>query len=388
MRYSIKPIIRDDKPIKKNGKYSIYYIIRFNDIQMKLSSGLDIEKKFWDSKNGRVICKTKEHQSIDDQLQNKVHSFQAFMVERKLLMQKVDRPVVSNFFKGFITEANTEIDFYEYYSKQVTLWVGKKKTGTITNYTETLSVLKQFRPKLNFSDLKFRLIEEFDHYMRTERGNSVGGTFGRHKCLKAIINTAIKNEIIQKNPYKDFPIQNPRRRLVFLELDELKQLEEMNIPKHRTGQNKAKDFFLFSCYTGMRFSDVRGLTYDNLIGDKIVFTMEKTNKTISLPLIKKASKIIETYENHYERQGKLLFPMSNNKRTNLNLRAIFKELKIEKKITFHIARHTFASTHVRLGTHLIILKELLGHSSIEQTEIYAKPNTTQMQSCMDELDRL
>jgi len=163
-------------------------------------------------------------------------------------------------------------------------------------------------------------------------------------------------------------------------------LEQLHLSEEFTGQNKARDFFLFSCYTGLRFSDLTAMTYENIKDGCLTFTMQKTNKELSMPLMEKAKRIIAKYENHPDRHANTLLPLSNNKRTNINLKEIAAKCKINKPITFHIARHTFASTHVFIGTHLIILKELMGHSSIEQTEIYAKPNTTQIVDCMQKLE--
>lgn len=385
MRYSIKPIIRDDKPLKKNGKYPIYHLVRFNDIQIKIPSGYDIEKKYWNKERGKVKKGVvADGTEINNILNNKLSDFQSFIVKQELLKKSINREVVKSFFKG----EQSSSCFYTFFDKQIELWKGRKKKGTLDNYRFTLIVLKQFRGSVRFTDLDLQFIEELDNYLRFTRGNSIGGAFGRHKCLKAIINASIKKGLMKETPYQYFRIKNPPKRLTFLNVEELKKLEQLNLPEEFTGQNKAKDFFLFSCYTGLRFSDLKALTYKNIRDGCLTFTMQKTNKDLSIPLIEKAKHIIAKYENHSERQGDLLLPLSNNKRTNINLKQIAEKCNINKPLTFHIARHTFASTHVYVGTHLILLKELMGHSSIEQTEIYAKPNTTQVQSCMLNLELL
>lgn len=382
MRHTVKPIIRDDKPVKQNGKYPIYYTVRFNNLQVKCPSGLEIEKIFWNDKLGRVKSDYLNSREMNLLLEQKITELSSFIVQREIHKQPLNREVVKSFFRG---EQNTD-SFYAFFQKQIELWKGRKKIGTLDNYKFTLQVMKQFRSSVRFEEITLQFIEEFNNYLLFKRGNSVGGTFGRHKCLKAVINASITKGLLKENPYKSFRITNPPKRLIFLEVDELKKIENLEIPELFTGQNKTKDFFLFSCYTGIRFSDMRFLTKGNLKGNFLQFTMQKTNKAISLPLINKAIKIIEKYEHHPEKQGELLFPMSNNKRTNINLKEIVKRLKLDKNISFHTARHTFASTHVALGTHLILIKELMGHSSIEQTEIYAKPNLKQVQICMEQFD--
>lgn len=105
----MKPIIRDDKSLKRNGKYPIYYLIRSNNQQLKFLAKLDIEKQHWNSEKGSVIVTTPEHNLVEGQLQNFILSFQAFMVESKLLNKMVDRKRVQEFIEQEIEKDTSRV---------------------------------------------------------------------------------------------------------------------------------------------------------------------------------------------------------------------------------------------------------------------------------------
>lgn len=384
MRYTIKAVLRTDKKIKQNGKLPIHLIINFQNDRLRIATGKEIEPHLWDSKTGLVRNGSTNTQTINFWIGREISKFNEFVTLQELSGNLTfGMSDVRSYWRK--EEKISMPDFYSFFEEQLELWKGIKKQSTLDNYTYTLKILKQFKSRLEFSEITHSFLERFEHYLRIKRENTTGGVFTKQKCLKAIVNSAIKKGVVNENPYAHFAIKNPPNRLTFLTLEELEAIENMSLEDHLIGQQKARDFFLFSCYTGLRFTDVKNLTLENIQDNRIVCKMEKTQKQVVVPLTRKAKAIINKYI-VYTKTNESIFPMSNNKRTNINLKEIAIKANISKPLTFHIARHTFASTHVALGTHLIILKDLMGHSSIEQTEIYAKVDLRQLEDSMSKFD--
>lgn len=386
MRITIKPVLRTDKKIKQNGKLPIHLMVNFQNDRFRIATGKEIEPHLWDSKTGLVRNGSADTQTINFWIGREISKFNEFITQQELLCNLTFG--MSDVRAYWKKEEKISIpDFYSFFEEQLELWKGINKQSTLDNYIYTLKILKRFKSRLEFNEINHSFLERFEHYLRTKRGNTTGGVFTKQKCLKAIVNSAIKNGLIKENPYAHFRIKNPPNRLTFLTMDECEAIEKLSLEDRFVGQQKARDFFLFSCYTGLRFTDVKNLTLDNIQGNLIVCKMEKTKKQVVVPLTIKAQAIINKYIVG-TKPNESIFPMSNNKRTNINLKEIAIKANISKPLTFHIARHTFASAHVVLGTHVIVLKELMGHSSVEQTEIYAKADLRQLEESMSKFDKI
>jgi integrase len=238
-------------------------------------------------------------------------------------------------------------------------------------------VLKQFSPKANFGDLSYDFVQQFDLYMGKVRGNAIGGKFTRHKCLKAIINEAIKKKFmaLENNPYRYFKIKASIGKRNFLSIDEVKKLMIKEIPEKNTLLHKVRDLFLFSCFTGLRYSDVMNLKFENIKSDPeiIKLTMSKTGKDIAIPLTGNAKAIIAKYSKLVIKvpQSKVL-PQITNQVINRSLKDL---IGITRPISFHCGRHTFASNHIQAQTNIIYVKDLLGHSKLTEHRYMQKPWT-------------
>lgn len=383
MKYSVRAILRDDKPVKINGTYSIHYLVGYDGYQVKLPSGYEVHPKYWNEADGRVKKGTVTYAGeLNSSLGKRMDEFRSFMLQQHIL----GHPVTKEEIKGFFNRKESTECFHAFAQAQVEGWKLSKRKGTLDNYRYTLNVLKRFRSTLRFSHLDLALIEAFDQYLRETRGNTASGLFNRHKSLKSLINAGVKRGLVKDNPYRLFRFKNPPSRLDFLTLEEVAALENASLHPDESGLVRARDFFLLSCYTGIRFSDLRALKPANLRDGNLTFTMQKTNKAIAVPLIDKAINLLVKYSASSGSVDRLL-PMHTNRRTNAYLKEVFLRAGITRPVSFHLARHTFGSLHVALGTHMVLIKDLMGHSSIEQTEIYSKGNRDSLVRSMTAFNR-
>jgi len=214
--------------------------------------------------------------------------------------------------------------------------------------------------------------------------------WGYMKRLEVVINAAITDEIITVNPFKHIKEENKptkhRAEICYLTMEELKTLENtpLNPPI-------IKQAFLFSCYTGLRFSDVTRLSWGKLQrdnnGDTIInFVQEKTDKQEYLPIPKKALALLP--ERGLAKANDIVFKLPTNKFTNVVLKNWAFSVGITKKVTFHVARHTYATLLLSLEVPIETVSKNLGHSEIRTTQIYAKVVNAAQRAAVDKLDAL
>jgi len=384
MSYSIKPILRTDKAAKENGKHAIYFLIRLNKTLIKIPTGKELEQKHWDRKTNKAKGGDLK-QLLNTFLEKKVSAFNEFVLTQENLGKEINR----NSIKGFFCKKVERQTFYQFWDDQVSLWHKIKRESTIMSYNYTIQILKQFSPDLNYDDLTLDFLERFDNFLRTVRNNSDGGVFGRHKCLKAMIKIAIRKGLMQKNPYADFKIRSADGKRMFLELEEVKKLMGLYFSEEEVALRAVCEMFLFACFTGLRYSDIIQLKWSNIDLSKrtLAIDMMKTSKLIILPLIEPAMKILNQRKAQTDELTPEVFAPICNQYLNRMLKKLMAKAEIKKQITFHCARHTFACNQIESLTHMLVLKDLLGHSNVAQTEIYAKTLNIQMITAMKQLEK-
>ena len=191
--------------------------------------------------------------------------------------------------------------------------------------------------------------------------------------FKKLTNLAIKLGWMEKNPFRDYKMKFDKFDRAYLNQRELKYIEETRFS--RATLETTKDIFLFACYTGLSYIDVKNLSPENLIKgingkDWIYCRQEKSQTPMKIPLLEKAQEILQKYRNPV---SEFLLPVYSNQKTNNYLKEIASQCKIPKKLSFHVARHTFATTiTLSNGVPIETVSKLLGHSKLSTTQIYAR----------------
>ena len=263
------------------------------------------------------------------------------------------------------------------------------KRGTMKNYYTTERYLHRFLLKkrrlkdIYLKQLNYRFISDFEHYLRNYRDSKKqlvlanNGVMKHLERFKKIINLAIKLEWMAKNPFNQFQLKYTKYDRQFLSERELELIENTEFKAERL--QKVKDCFVFSCYTGLSYIDVKELTEANIVkgidNNNWIYTKrEKTDELVKIPILPQAWEILEKYKEKIEKDFSInLLPISSNQKTNVYLKEIAKACNIHKNITFHVARHTFATTVLLSnGVPIETVSKLLGHTKISTTQIYAR----------------
>jgi len=278
----------------------------------------------------------------------------------------------------------------------------KLSDGTTKNYKVTRRYIISFlRKKHNLSDynlakIDYKFITDFDYYLRTVKPKdhiqpiNNNGLMKHMQRFRKILNLGVKLEWLQKNPFDSYEIAFDKTERGFLTPIELEIIDKKEIASKRL--EFIRDLFVFSCYTGLSYIDAVNLRVSSLIlgidGQKWISTRrEKTNTPLKIPILPRALEIIEKFKSDPRSLNReTVFPLISNQKVNSFLKEIAVLCEIDKRLTFHLARHTFATTiTLSNGVPIETVSKLLGHHSIATTQIYAKVLENKVSEDMNKL---
>ena len=366
------------------SKLDIYVRITVNKERADLSIKRDISVCNWDI----FRCRAKEidqnhillNTYLDDVYAEVLNAHKQLHSERKLITAKA----IKLRYLGEDEERVTLMHAVTYHNKNVNQAL---KPGTLKNYYSTEKYLKEFlRERLKTDDvylvqLNYKFIVNFEEFIRTYKPKkarktcSNNGTMKHMERLMKIINLAVRMEWLEKDPFRNYKLRFVRSEQNYLSERELDLIEETTF--HTEGIERVKDVFLFSCYTGLSYIDIKELHSNQILigidGNHWIHTKRaKTNEPVKIPLLPRANEILDRYAPQKEVTGKLL-PVYSNQKTNQYLKEIAATCGIHKNITFHVARHTFATTiTLSNGVPIETVSKLLGHTKLSTTQIYAR----------------
>lgn len=266
---------------------------------------------------------------------------------------------------------NSQMGFIEFMEKEVN--VASLADSTKVLHKNTFKLLREYSPSLKICELTTTYLYELEAYLKEKR--LAINTIARHmKVLKRYVNIALKKELLVKYPFKGYSIKSEQTKLQFLSEKELEAMEKYTPLSQE--EKETIQSFLFSCYTGLRYSDVVKFTKQDIYSINrrkwIVVNMRKTKKEIRIPLSTifegKGLKICK----EIRRSRGTLFRLGNNQKTNRILKRIIQRIGLKKKITFHSARHSCATLLLYKGVSITTVQKLLGHKSVNTTQIYAE----------------
>ncbi len=384
--------------IDKKGHAPIYLRITLNGERAEITTNRRIEVAKWDTSSHRAKGRSEEARNLNtclDNLENKVNRDYNSMIEK-------DEEISAEILRDVLTGKNIKkyflIPVFEMNNKLIALEKGDKYSqSTIDQYKTTLERLKIFLNQeydcldYELSKLDIIFIRRFDIFLKTKYLIEQNTIMKHLKQLKKVIHFAMLLGYINKDPFLSYKTASKQSSREYLTQDELSRIENHEFKIKRL--DRVKDVFLFVCYTGFSYSDLFILTPESVtkgIDGKnwIIYEREKTGVRAPIPLLTPAQIIITKYKNDPECQveNKLL-PVISNQRLNSYLTEIADLCGINKNITMHIGRHTFATTvTLTNGIPIETVSKMLGHSSLKTTQIYCKVNDTKISKDMGELE--
>lgn len=355
------------KQLNKQGTALVQVEASLNQRKVYFRTNLYLKPEHWDSRRSQVY----NHPQADD-LNTMLYEFilQLQAIELGLWKRGVSA-TLSLLKESMVKDKPVNVTFPVFARDYVLS--SDRKDSTKENLLTTITVLQEFRSGLDFKDITYTFLKEFEAYLR-EKGNSVN-TIAKHlRQLRTLVNEAINQGYIHADayPFQKFKIKQEKGRHEFLTPDELRKLENLQVSDRRL--RHVLDAFLFCCYVGLRFSDFCQLSPANFIrvnGKRwLHFKSIKTGVEIRLPLHLlfegKALAILDKYDiSDFANLG-------SNSETNKALVELAALARIKKHITYHTARHTCATLLIHQGVPITTVQKLLGHTSVKTTEIYSE----------------
>lgn len=242
-----------------------------------------------------------------------------------------------------------------------------RRTVTKGSYRTLCRSLELFHPDLHIGEVSHDLIERWQNWMRRERKLSDNTIAIRLKTLRCLVNEAIKRDVIRcdDDPFRHIHIPEIKARLEHLTEQELRAIE--NTETNDNHLRHVRDAFLFCCYTGLRWSDFRSLTSENLHGKVLTICQHKTGQPVAIPLGSlwkgKALRIVENYGSLEQ-----LANIGDNRNANSSLREVGKLAKLHRRLHWHLARHTCGTLLNQRGLRMQEIQYILGHQKMQTTE--------------------
>lgn len=379
--------------VNKEGKTSVMLRIYLNNERLSLgSTGISVKSSQWDKEKERIKGRTTEALNTNLQLDNIASGLQSIF-RRIEMSDVVSLERIKSEFLGKKEEIDTLMQLFEKHNgdvaKQVGVSVGK---ATLQKYNVCKRHFSEFlekqykRSDLKLTELTYVVIREFDLYLRTEVGQNPNTATKTMKTFKTITLLGQKMGVLLHDPFMNhrFHIEPVNRG--FLTDEEILLIANKDLGISRL--ELVRDIFIFSCFTGLAYIDVSNLTPDHIVtlGDKqwIMTQRQKTSVETNVLLLDIPKAIIAKYGGKIYRNGKL-FPMLTNQKTNSYLKEIADICGIKKNLTFHLARHTFATMSLSKGVPMESVSKMLGHTNIRTTQIYARITNKKIEHDMEEL---
>jgi len=368
----------------KNPEGILYARVTVEGRRAEISLGKKVKPEQWDEHASKVLGRTPEAlqtNSFIDLVKGKLNQHYIELVASNEI---VTAELIKNKYLGITAEGKTFLEVFRYHNTQMESLIGKDiAVGTYKRYLVAIRKVENFLPRayrksdIYLHDLKYSFIADFEYYLKTHDGIDHNTAMRYIKILKKIANIAVRNEWLTHNPFQAFKCTTKEVNRGYLSESDLKTISEKQLPSKRL--EEVRDIFLFSCYTGYAYAEVEKLTPENITigidGQKwIHIHRTKTKSKSNVPLLPLPLALIEKYRGHVESVNRgRIFPVKSNQKVNDYLKEIAALCGINKKLTFHIARHTFATT-VTLANNVPIesVSAMLGHNSIRTTQIYAK----------------
>lgn len=369
-------IQRIEKP-RKDGTCSLYLYSNVNGVKKYFTTGKSILPKHWNSKNQKVSANCNNFTDIQDSIDLYIGRAKEFTAMANIEKRTIDLDAFERMLRG---EVYDQTDFIAFMENDIKYNCSKYSKGTIANYNVQVSKLKAFRPKVSFQQLNPFFWREYESFL-ISKNNNINTIHKAFRTLKVFIYRAIEQGIIQANPFIRVKVERREGNMQYLTREELGRLEKAYEGFLTKDLKKTLRYFLFACYTGLRYSDIKELTHAHIhIGKDSYIEKEmfKTNRKVNIPLIEQAKKLISKSE----LPEIPVFSVYCNQVTNRHLKSIMTLAGINKPISFHCARHTFATITLGLSKDIAVVSKMLGHTKIETTQIYAKVQDEQKRKAM------
>lgn len=357
------------KRLNRKGMALVQVEAYLNKRKKYFSTGIYLKPEQWDT----AKCVVKKHPNADA-LNRWIYQYAADIEKKELDLWRQGKRISLELLKDALSDNSNNSSFLHFFRQEVENSTLKKSSKS--NHLSTLALLGEFKKDLCFADLTFEFITSFEFFLRS-KGYHIN-TIAKHmKHLKRHVNIAINKDYMEMKEYafRKYRIKTVANKHTHLTPEEMEKLENLPLTGKTAKYRKTLDAFLFCCYTGMRYSDFINLSSDNVVEiyreTWIIYKTVKTNTEVRLPLFLlfdgKALGILDRYKD----LPNSFYQLKDNSNVNKELVILARLADLDKRISFHTARHTNATLLIYKGVNITTVQKLLGHKNLKTTQEYA-----------------
>ena len=381
--FSILFYVKDERR-DKNGKAGLYLRITVDGRRTSISLHRKVDPSKWDSRMNKLKGKGVEAEELNrfmTTIRHKINRIQHELIEEGKPFTALD---VKNIYLGKDKEVKMLLVVFDEHNRQMKKLVDKEfAIGTWKRYFTTRNHIGEFirheykREDLPVQDVDLKFITRFEYFMKSVKDCNHNSALKYINNFKKIVRMAVANGWMARDPFYNYKVKFKWVDREFLSTEELQRLVELEINWPRI--NMVRDMFVFCCYTGLAYIDIKKLTQDNLVRNIdgelwIEAKRTKTDAKFSIPLLPTALAVLEKYKDHPKVvNGECVLPVLSNQKSNAYLKEIADLCGIKKNLTTHLARHTFATTvTLSNGVPIETVGKMLGHKNLRTTQHYAQ----------------
>ena len=373
--------------IRRNTKNleqaAIYLRITYEGRRAEISANQKISTHLWNPNSGRAIGNSGEAQRVNrylNRVEGRLYQCYQNLVDKN---QPFSAKQILELYTGKRERNKMLLEIFQEHNDQVERLIGQDfAAGTAERYRTARMhvenyIKKEYKTKdIPVESVNHKFITGFEYYLKTERKCAHNSAIKYITNFKKIIRIAYANEWIKRDPFVNWKGTLKIVEREFLTQEEIQLMLEKEIKNERL--DLVKDIFIFCCYTGLAYADVKKLSENDVVigidGNQWIKTNRtKTKIKSSIPVLPTASAILEKYSSHPDVNSKRLLPVLTNQKMNAYLKEIADLCGIKKNLTFHLARHTFATTvTLSNGVPIESVSKMLGHKNLQTTQHYAK----------------
>lgn len=373
---------RNNRP-NRNGKVPIYLRITVSGKESTISINRNINPSAWDNIRSCIKQRTSEADELNPYLETLREK--ATEAHRQLILD--GKPVTPDAIVSIILKRKerefTLVKLMEHHNKEMELSLGiSSSKGNYKNFKTSLRYIREFIEKIYrqqdflLSELDTGFIDKYCLFLRQQKNCQHNGAMKQIQRLKKVVSVGVSLGWIRKDPFASYKIKFKPYDKIILTAEELSTLENLNGLTLKL--ELVRDAFVFSCYTGLAYIDLKNLSWDKIVNGVdgtpwIVTRRSKTETKSRIPLLPQPISIMGKYKGHKKLKDDKVIPIYSNQKTNDYLKDLAKLAGIEKSLSFHTARHVFA-TVVTLsnGVPIETVSKALGHKDIRTTQVYSR----------------
>ncbi|MFT3980624.1 MAG: site-specific integrase [Ferruginibacter sp.] len=367
-----------------SGEMPVYMRITVDGQQKEMTTARHCDPQSWNQKAEKAFGKTEKVKELNNHLtalQVKVFEARRLLIES---CKEVTAEAIKNLLTGQVEKSRMILDVFKHHNEQMEALVKIEfSPATLERYKTSLEHTRSYiKWKYNKEDIElpkldFEFVTDYEFWLKSVRKCNHNSTIKYISNFRKIVNRCIRSGWLSKDPFLGFKMTKREVERTALSQEEIQAISNKTFSSERLSQ--VRDIFLFCCYTGLAYADIKKLKRSEISigidGEKWIFTNRQKTETASrIPLLPTSLVIMQRYDHHPQcvNEDRLL-PVLSNQKMNSYLKEIADLCGIEKKFTFHIARHTFATTvTLSNGVPIETVSKMLGHKNLRTTQHYAK----------------